>query len=150
MTKKNAVKIAARAEQVERGGKYERYLRKERGPDIRAAAQDLPTHYFGGGGLLTDDPSLPQFEVVNVMDFDATDFDRTLVYTDSKRGEHVPSLNEHIGTRERETGWKLIEVRPLPALDVGKILPPGPSPTPSFVPMITLVWSRLPTKEAKR
>jgi hypothetical protein len=146
-------------------GTLEDWQRRDRprvaGPRLPAAtSQNVPLDAFGR--VAPDDSSQPELEWVNVQDFDATDFDRTAVpdaaYEDPSMqrdpswppGEkvlRVPSLNEYIAAREKQTGWKLMEVRPGPALDLTALLPPSPRPLPEVVTSVTLVWNRQPSQK---
>lgn len=146
-------------------GTLEDWQRRDRpraaGPRLPAAAsQNVRLDAFGR--VAPDDPSQPELEWVNVQDFDATDFDRTAVpdaaYEDPSMrrdpswppGEKVlrmPSLNEYIAAREKQTGWKLMEVRPGPALNLAAVVPPSPKPLPEVVTSVTLVWNRQPSQK---
>ncbi len=131
------------------------------GPELPAGTpQNVRFDAFGRP--MPDDPSQPEFELVSVQDFDAANFDKTAVpsaaYEDpSMRRDpswppgqkvlRVPSLNEYIAAREKQTGWKLMEVRPGLALNLAALLPPSPKPLPEVVTSVTLVWNRQPSKK---
>ena len=81
--------------------------------------------YNAEGRLVEDDGSLPQLEAVNVQDFDGKNFDRAWVpetaFDDPSmptRPEWPPgtkrvlSLAEYIKLRERQTGWRLFDLKP--------------------------------------
>lgn len=146
-------------------GTLEDWQRKDHprsiGPELPAAtAQNLRVDALGR--VTPNDPSHRELEWVNVQDFDATDFDRTVVpdaaYEDpsmrtdpswppGKKVLRVPSLSEYIAAREKQTGWKLMEVLPGPALNLAALLPPSPRPLPELVTSVTLVWNRQPSEE---
>jgi hypothetical protein len=77
------------------------------------------------GRFTENDGSLPQGELVNVMDFDGKDLTKACVpetaFDDPsmpKRSDMPPgtkrvlSLAEYIKLRERQTGWKLFHLKP--------------------------------------
>lgn len=99
----------------------------------------------------------PEFEFVDVQDFDATDFDKTWVpssafhdptmkrdpaWPEPEKVRRVLTLNEYIEARAKKTGWKLREVQPGQPVNFAGILPPGPAPLPDVVLNVVLVWDR--------
>lgn len=137
-------------------------LRKNRPP----AGPKLPhpsgnTVWLDGlGRAMPKDPLQPEFEFLNVRDFDPTDFDKTWVPDAAFRDPmlkrdsslpgdvpllRAPSLNQYIAAREKQTGWKLMEVQPGPVLNLSGLVPappPGTPPVPDVVPNVILVWKR--------
>ena len=93
---------------------------------ITPVLPQVSTAWFDADGrFIRNDGSLPQAEVVNVMDFDGKNLSAAWVpetaFDDPsmpKRPEIPPgtkrvlSLAEYIKVRERETGWKLFHLEP--------------------------------------
>jgi hypothetical protein len=84
------------------------------------------TQWFDAEGrAIEDDGSLPQAEVVNVMDFDGKDLDKAWVPETAFDDPSMPkrpgmppgtkrvlSLTEYIKVREKQTGWRLFSLKP--------------------------------------
>ena len=77
------------------------------------------------GRAIKNDGSLPQTEIVNVMDFDGKDLAKAWVPETAFDDPSMPrrpgtppgtkrviSLAEYIKVRERQTGWKLFHLKP--------------------------------------
>lgn len=161
-SKKRARTLSAKTEMSHQAAVNQ--LRKNRPPPGPRLPEAGPRNILldAQGRVMPDDALQPEFEWVDVQDFDATDFDKTCVpyaaFNDRtmKRdsswppGEKVlraPSLNEYIAVREKQTGWKLMEVRPGPSLNLGLLAPPSPVPLPEVVLNVTLIWNRQPSKK---
>lgn len=112
-----------------------------------------PALIFSKDGCLIGEAPVfePQVEVLRVENFDPTDFDKTYVlFAPTPAGKRAPrprTLNQQIADRERETGWKLIELRPAPDLDrlVSALAPSPPEPLTN-VSSVRLFWDRRTAK----
>lgn len=113
-------------ERREKTGESYSTARKQLDAAITAPLPPVMTEWFDAEGrAIQNDGSLPQAEVVNVMDFDGKDLNTAWVPETAFDDPSMPkrpgmppetkrvlSLAEYIKVRERQTGWKLFNLKP--------------------------------------
>lgn len=135
------------------GMSYQAAHNQLRQPSLRRRGPTVPPTILGPAILLDGEGHVvgheavfvPHVEVMSVEGFDPTDLSKSHVrFAPNPAGKRPPrprTLDEHIAMRERETGWKLLEIRPAPDVDrlAAAVLAPPPEPLPS-VSSVRLIW----------